>query len=220
MVKSKPSTTGASRVEPFDSFDGRHRGDNGMYQLDPDRAVELARQGLNGISALQNYIDENGLYGKPTVMDDSDFDAYVKKNKLKPIYRGMPDGETLTGVEKHENFMFDDKYYIGNGLYGDGQYFGDKTTAEKYAVTGYVDGSGAVIKAALKPGAKVVSYTKVKMELEERYPLYAMSENMVSAYARASGYDAVNAGGYVNVINRDALVVSSDIRRMKNYGYI
>ena len=223
MVKSKPSTTGASRIETFDEFDRRHGGDGiaSTYKIDHEKRKELYAQGLNSTNALQHYIEDNGLYGTATVLEDADFDAYVEANGLKPIYRGMPDGENLTGVEKHENFLYDDKYYVGNGMFGDGQYFAyDRVEAEKYAVTGFHEGDGAVIKAALKPSAKTVRHDALLAEMAEKHRQYKYSESMLSVYARSQGYDAMTLGGMIVVLNRDALVVSGDIRRMRNYDYI
>lgn len=226
MVKARSSMTASMRSE-FDDFIGKYGFEQfGYIQVGvPARdGIELRKQGLNSRSPLTAYMEENG-YGHADVYPQDGFDAVVKENGLRVIYRGMPDGDALTGAEKHENFMYDTKYYIGSGMFGDGQYFGDELTGKSYAVGGSSghEGNGAVIMAALKPDAKTATYSSIRADVEERYPQLAVNDGLLSVYARTRGYDAIVVGNgddlYVNVINRDALLVSENIRRVSDYGY-
>ncbi len=221
MVKSKPSMTASRRTKSFDEFISAHsREQFGYIQpfMDYPMRKALRDQGLNGSSLFQQYLEETS-YGNPDVLEPDEFDAYAKANKLRVIYRGCADNEDMTGVEMHENFIYDPKYYVGSGMFGDGQYFGDRKTAESYALDGYyVQGRGAVIQAALKSDAKTITHAALQAEIQRTHPEHAMRESVLAVYARAAGYDAIltdsSSTAYVNVINRDALVVSSRIRRV------
>ena len=227
MVKSKPSLTASMRTTLFDEFANAHFVDQFGYKqpvIDHPTRKALRAQGLNSGSLFQLYLDENDDYGAAEVMAPKDFDKYVKDNKLRVIYRGDADIEDgdykLSAVEMQKNFLYDPKYYVGSGMFGDGKYFGNLKTAEEYALDGYfVQGRGSVIKAALKPGAKTITVAALQDEIKRTHPDFALRESMLSVYARSHGYDAIltdsSPDAYVNVINRDALVVSSKIRRVR-----
>ena len=224
--------TAQKRAVPLSDFLSRHFVEQfGHMQpviTHPERKA-LREQGLNGGSMFQLYLDENDDYGTPEVMAPEEFDKYVKDNKLRVVYRGDADIEDgdyeLSAVDMQKNFLYDRKYYVGNGMFGDGKYFGDERTAKSYAVTGYyVEGQGAVMRMALKPGAKTIGHERLKRELAEEYPEHALRESLLSVYARSKGYDAITVGigsdAFVCVINRDAVVASSEIRRVRDYDYI
>ena len=108
-------------------------------------------------------------------------------------------------------------------MFGDGQYFGDERTAKLYAED-MLD-SGAVIRAALRPGARVINYKELMKMVSQEHIGYGKSTSMATVYARSLGYDAIadNARGqtgFITVINRDALVISSNIRRFKDGNYV
>lgn len=228
MVKSKPSATAKrSGTAMFGSFVSRHVNPDGRFGMSDSQSADLEAEGLNGKTALQLFVDEEGLYGSATVLDDADFDRYVEENGLEVMYRGMPDSGKLSGAEKHENFMYDQKYYIGQGYYADGMYFSDnELTGQRYACDSDYTVGGAVIRAALKPGAKVID----TWDASGDYFAHSLSgmvgfestESMKSALALANGYDAivVRQGGetQIVVLNRNAVVVSSNIRKTNRYG--
>lgn len=184
-----------------------------------EQAEALADKGL-APSSFQLFMDENNDYQSPDVMDDKDFNKYVKENGLEVINRGVHDvGDSLSATEIHEAFMADGPYYIGFGVYGNGMYFGSERTAITYATE---DGQkGATIRAALKTGSKTIEYNKL-VDMFQASPYNSKAKyydsNVISAYARSLGYDAIKAdtrhdGIYTNVLNRGALVISKKITK-------
>lgn len=182
---------------------------------------KLKRAGLNPNTAFQLYLQDNNDYAKPRVVSDREFDAIVQAENAssRVIYRGCNDVGGLTGEEMHRRFMNNDTYFTGNGVYGDGIYFGGRrSTAEYYAREGAVysgskTGTGSIMRAMLAPGAKVISYQKLHEQFKK-----AVGRNpdnaSISAYARSLGYDAIrtkhpSGDYYTNVLNRGALIVSS-----------
>ncbi len=230
MVKSKPSLTAQARAKRqgdrvFNDFVERHMNARGQFYISNLSWTVLESKGLNGRTALQHFIDEEGLYGKVTVMDDADFDRYVEENGLTTLYRGMRDG-SHNAVDMHANFLYDDKYYVGEGIFGDGMYFSDNEyTGQRYSNNNLK--GGAVIKVALKSGARVITSDDAYMALshnEHKDSINDMAyrDGTVSALAMSNGYDAISVDKgdetYYVVLNRDAVVASSTIRRTNRHG--
>lgn len=221
-------TASATSGEAFDSWHEKYVDSSEERYFEysnvpAKQAKELRDAGLNSSTAFQLYLNDFGDYAKPEVVSEEDFSAMVRSQKLqrKVIYRGCNDDKKLSGREMHERFMKGDSYYTGNGVYGDGIYFGGKSTATYYAKEGgayhssSINGSGAIIRAVLKPDAKVVSYMKILDEYKKRYG-HAADNAIISAYARSRGYDAIrtkhgSGDTYTNVLNRGALIISDGI---------
>ena len=216
--------TGAT-PENYSAFVDKYAEDR-MLDVPLDKARDFMERGLNGLTPLQLYMDEIDGYGKATLMDDRDFDEYVRENELYVIYRGMPDSGRTSGVEKNMNFLTADSYYVGQGVMGDGMYFGDRQIAHAYA-TREDNQNGSVIRAALKKGAKIAEYDDIFAEYQQSKEVrdrkllksrYRTAE--LSAYAMSRGYDAIrhvspmspdrNSGFYV-ILNRSAIVASSEL---------
>ena len=221
-------TASATSGEAFDSWHDKYvdSGEGRYFEysnVPAKQAKELRDAGLNSSTAFQLYLNDFGDYAKPEVLSEDEFNAMVRSEKLqrKVIYRGCNDDKKISGREMHERFMKDDSYYTGNGVYGDGIYFGGKSTATYYAKEGgayhssSINGSGAIIRAVLKPDAKVVSYIKILDEYKKKYG-HAADNAIISAYARSRGYDAIrtkhgSGDTYTNVLNRGALIISDGI---------
>lgn len=232
MVKSKPSMTASAGAdglfESFASANAAERDTWNTIKVNTDEAARLESMGLNGDTLYQVWMEQTGAYGNPTVLDQDEFNDYIFENDLQPMYRGRYDTRDLFAVDMHENAMYDQKYYVGEGVFGDGLYFGSETTAMHYACE--YGNFGAVIQAALKPGAKVAVYDDIADEYARKFPQYLNQDKfpddgLLSVYARLHGYDAIletrpEAGGfpYTCVLNRDMLVISSRIRDVNNRG--
>lgn len=179
-------------------------------------AARLGREGLNEDSTFQAFVDLAGDYDKPDVLSEAEFDAYVAANGLSEqvAYRGVKDIQGLGASEMHDVSLYGDKYFVGRGIYGDGLYFAkSRDVAERYATRGAYK-EGAILKGVLKPSAKVIDQSELKQMLRrEPYAKGAhyVDGGLLSAYGRLKGYDAITieANGYINVINRSALVASS-----------
>ena len=189
---------------------------SGFYENMPvGVAAMLDREGLNGDSLFQAYVDLAGDYDKPTVLSDAEFDAYVSANGLSDqvAYRGVKDIQGLSGQEMHDISLYGDKYFVGRGIYGDGLYFAkSREVAQRYAERGAYR-EGAILKGVLKPSAKKIDQYELEVMLRSEHEgtNYFVDDGVLSAYGRSKGYDAitVETSGYINVINRGALVASS-----------
>ena len=229
MVKSKPSMTGRNNSSGSGSFDlvGSFEGfleghstptlsNSSNRELDVSAAEEdeLGNQGLNS-NALQLYLDRVYGYGKAEVISNDEFNDLVDGG-AEQMFRGMPDSRRSSGQHKLEQVMYGDKYYAGDGVYGDGLYFTTRIdTAGTYAAPG--KGSrGSVMRAALKPTARTVQYEEVYNNARADYPNYVHDDSFISSYALSRGYDAIRIprkGGetYYVVLNRSALYVDSGL---------
>lgn len=194
--------------------------DTYVLENDGDTFNRLRSEGLNGWTAFQAYLDENNDYAKPDIVSQEEFDRLVSEG-AQPIYRGMPNSSSTTGVQKLEQVMYADKYYSGRGKYGDGLYFSnDRGTANVYA-DGYGTG-GSVMRAVLKPDANVVLYDKMPVQLRKDYPKVIVDSQSVSAYARSKGYDALyvpdvgNGDDYYVILNRGALAIDNSLETINS----
>lgn len=197
----------------FDKFSEKYL-ENGEIQVPDDEKARLSGERLN-TNGYQLYVDQFGDYGKPEVVADKDFSRYAKENGLEIIYRGVVGTDGISADQMHDSFMYGDKYYVGNGIYGDGMYFSNmRETAKRYAGSGDYS-SASIIRAALKPGAKSVDYETIRKEFVGKYGGQSMPDSSaLSAYARSRGYDAIvqtfsRGETYTCLLNRGAMVVSS-----------
>ena len=182
-------------------------------------SVMLRQQGLNSASEYQLYLEESGDYGTATVVSEEDFRKVINDTDSILVWRGMPDSEYSTGDQKLDNVMYGEKYYTGSGIYGDGLYFANTPeVAGRYATRHALPGShGAVVRAAVKPDAKVGDYFNVAAEMAAEYPNITLrSDGLISAYARSRGYDIItsdhgNGNIYYTVLNRGSLVMCSEL---------
>lgn len=183
--------------------------------------------GLNPMTTFQLWLDVAHDYGKPTLVSSDEFDKLVESGAVE-IFRGMPDSARTSGEDKLKQVMYEDAYYAGNGKYGDGLYFAESIdVAANYAANHENhrngSGTGAVVRAVLKPGSKTIDYGELNKILRSENPDVFMSYGDKSVWARSHGYDAItavdpNGGNYVNVINRSALIISDNLGRAKKSG--
>lgn len=179
-----------------------------------DIREDLASEELNKYSAFQAYLDDFNDYQKPEVLSDEVFDDYVRANGLETIYRGVKGQESITAEDMLNSFKYGEKYYTGQGCYGDGTYFGPHDVALSYSKSSDYD--GAIMRSAIKRNAKIISYDALYAEMRSKYgKSVILHNNKISAYGRSRGYDVISAvddysgDTYFNVINRGALVISS-----------
>lgn len=192
------------------------------YIVPPYGAAErLKRQGLDG-TVYQFFLDENNDYAKPDVVSSEELNRLIDDG-AELFYRGMPNSSRTTGVQKLEQVMYADKYYVGEGIYGDGLYFsGDISDAVMYGARR--DSKGAIMRAVLKPDAKIADYYEISRAFMKEHPNVYYGDSELSAYARSKGYDALRAGSsYMNVINRGALIIDGHLATAdtdESYNYV
>ena len=125
------------------------------------------------------------------------------------MYRGW------SGQDSADRFRQSPNSHPGNGINGDGYYFApDKATAKGYGNYG--------MKAALAPGARVVSADAVRAEIArqgstfQKALTYAGSRGTrtygvnqgEAQMALKMGYNVIDAGWAVIPLTRDAVVIS------------
>ena len=158
-------------------------------------------------SAFQNMvIDQNlnaGVYAK---LNAADFNRYVGANGLTPIYRGWSGG--AASRDRFENAAAS---HTGTGMYGEGFYFGDRSTASSYGSTMTV--------AALSPNARVVDLDVVRSQIARSRASGSFNRNGATAtshygnnqgeaqMALKMGYNVIRTDWSYVVLTRDAVVI-------------
>lgn len=174
---------------------------------------------------FQKMVTHMGLNSQATVLSESDFDDYLRKTGQTAMYRGV------SGQSAADRTLYSPNNHVGNGMYGDGNYFttpGDRSTA-----VGYMRQSGGtngrILKAALSPNARIVDHSVVQAEIAKlsrrsQRALKKAGTGNVSARTFATnigeaqmalkmGYNVIHNGWNINVLTRDALVISSSVRK-------
>lgn len=163
---------------------------------------------------LNKLLLRTGVKGGTTILNDSDFDDYVKQTGQKTMYRGWSGSAAADRFEKTTN------NHVGNGIYGDGYYFSTNlSTAKAYS------GKGSVVtKIALSPTARVISYSDLQAKMSKASPKLQSalrkagttgsgrtygSNKGEAQFALKLGYNVVDMGtGYLYGITNDAFVIS------------
>lgn len=179
-------------------------------------------------NSFQKLVLNLGLNAGPTVMDDKDFQDYVKQTGAEVKYRGV------SGKDAADRFLFAQFNHVGSGAYGDGHYFSNGfSTAESYGRSAAINkgnppSSRKVLQMALSPKASVIDYSTL------RSMMYGASSKLQSGlktagskgdnsygpnqgeaqYALKMGYNVIRvsnyagSGSYEYGLTRDAFVVS------------
>lgn len=222
-VPAKRDLNSFTREETFELYG---RGPDGSFNYSAPFSKE-------GNIYLRNLLDKQGFNGKPRVVSAEEFAKYEKQGGL-PIYRGIS-GDTKEQVNEYINQLyFEEKPYVGKGMFGDGTYFGNKRdiaeTFAKETAQGDARTTGAIIDGILDPQAKVIDFEDLRTEMARWYeatPGYSdkFPEDFYgaySSYAAARGYDAISIEApkvswqpnadpvkatYFVVLNRTALIL-------------
>ena len=157
-------------------------------------------------SSFQNMVIDQNLnapvYAK---LSKSEFAQYCRQNGLTPIYRGW------SGQASMDRFENAAASHTGAGMYGEGYYFGDKSTASSYGSTMSV--------AALSPAARVVDLSTVQAAIRRSGASSAFSRSGQTAssgygnnigeaqMAIKMGYNVIRTGWSYVVLTRDAVVI-------------
>ena len=205
-----------------------------MAMSDDDKADFIEAQIKQAVPAhlaqndFQRFVYSSGLNEKPNVVSDATLDTmtgteifrtvnsvYDSKNDISynadQIAKQVMSGR-VTRVSDN-----------GGSVYGRGIYFADSYGSS----TSYGNSSGnvkktAVMRGKLNSNAKVINYYTasqgVSSEIASGSKLGRAlrkcdSDSRVSLYAMSKGYNVISSGhGYLNVLNRNAITMSSDIK--------
>ncbi|MCI5714456.1 MAG: hypothetical protein MR288_02380 [Firmicutes bacterium] len=176
---------------------------------------------------LTRLIEEKGFNARPVLLDKHSYSLLIT-SKLTRIYRGVCYKNAV------KDFVYNDKMFVGKGLYCNGIYFayGDysREEAESYMASrrpalfrkGWRD--GAVLDAYIAQDAKVIDfYNLVRLRNKmvkkvDRYKdlsptakakLIEILSDDISKSAVLCGYDAINIRHqqYMVVLNRGKLIM-------------
>ena len=210
---------------------------NSFMQMSDDQKADmidtLANQDIPAHlanNAFQKFIYNSQMNDKPQLVDDATLDSmngteifrtvnnvYDSRNDLgysaKEIAKQVQTG-SITRVSDN-----------GGSVYGRGIYFADNYNDSKmYGNTSGNLSKTAVMRAKLNSNAKVISYSNassgVTKEIKSGSKLgKALSKvdsaSQVSLYALSQGYNVIDNGrSYLNVLNRNAITMSKDVRPM------
>lgn len=206
-----------------------------MAMTDDEKADFIDANIKQGVPAhlaqndFQRFVYNSGLNEKPDIVDDATLDTmtgtemfrtvnnvYDRKNDISynadQIAKQVMAGR-VTRVSDN-----------GGSVYGRGIYFADNYHESAY---GYGNSSGnikktAVMRAKLNNNAKTISYSNAvsgaRQEMASGSKLGKTlskcdSSSVASIYAMSKGYNVISSGnGYLNVLNRNAITMSSSVK--------
>ena len=214
--------------------------DEFMAMSDDDKADFISSNIKQGVPAhlaqndFQRFVYNSGLNEKPDVVDDATLNTmsgteifrtvnnvYDRKNDISynadQIAKQVMAGR-VTRVSDN-----------GGSVYGRGIYFAsDYGRSTSYGnTTGNVKKT-AVVRGKLNNNAKVINYNTARSgassEMKSGSKLGKVlrkcdTDSQVSIYAMSKGYNVISNGyDYLNVLNRNAITMSSSIKASNGYG--
>ena len=208
--------------------------DQFMAMTDDEKADFIGANVQQGVPAhlaqndFQRFVYNSGLNEKPTIVDDATLDTmngteifrtvnsvYDSKNDISYNADQIAKQVTAGRVTRVSD--------NGGSVYGRGIYFADDYNGStSYGNTRGNVKSTAVMRGKLNNNAKVINYNTaysgVSKEIASGSKLGRAlrkcdSDSRVSLYAMSKGYNVISSGhGYYNVLNRNAITMSSDIK--------
>ena len=205
-----------------------------MAMSDDDKADFISANVKQGVpdhladNSFQRFIYNSGLNEKPDIVSDATLNTMTGTelfrtvnsvyNKQKDLsYTGDQIAKQVSGARYTR--VSDD----GGSVYGRGIYFANSYSGS----TSYGKTSGdvkktAVMRAKLNNNAKVISHSNASQgasrEIASGSKLGRVlsrcdRDSRASVYAMSKGYNVITSGhGYFNILNRNAITVSSDIK--------
>lgn len=205
-----------------------------MAMTDDEKADFISANIKQGVpdhladNSFQRFIYNSGLNEKPDVVSDATLDTMTGTEIFRTVnhvYNRQKDlsytGEQIAKQVSSARYtrVSDD----GGSVYGRGIYFADSYSGS----TSYGNTRGDVKKTAVMRGklnnnAKIINYSTARsgasQEIAKGSKLGKVlsrcdSDSRASVYAMSKGYNVISSGhGYFNILNRNAITVSSDIK--------
>ena len=167
---------------------------------------------------LNRLLARMGINKGATVLNDSDFNAYLKATGQTAGYRGWSSSASA------DRFLNTKNNHVGNGVMGDGYYFSSsRSVAVSYSGSGRM-GRGEITRVALSPSARVIDLGALRTAMYRASPKLQSSLSKAgtygsgrtygpnsgeSQYALKMGYNVIKSGNYYVAVTNDALVVSN-----------
>ena len=208
--------------------------DQFMAMSDDEKADFIDANIKQGVPAhlaqndFQKFIYNSGLNEKPQLVNDATLDTMNGTELFRTVnnvYDGRNDisysaDQIAKQVTAGRVTRVSDN---GGSVYGRGIYFAD----DYHGSVGYGNTSGniqktAVVRAKLNSNAKVINYYTASQGASSEIASGSKlgktlrkcdSDSRASIYAMSKGYNVITSGhGYYNVLNRNAITMSSDIK--------
>jgi hypothetical protein len=177
---------------------------------------------------FQRFVYNSGLNEKPDVVDDATLDKMTGTEIFRTVNNvyDRQNDISYTGDQIAKQVMAGRVTRVsdnGGSVYGRGIYFADDySSSASYGSTRGDSKKTAVMRGKLNNNAKVVNYHTASQGVSReiasgsklgRVLKRADSDSRVSIYAMAKGYNVISSGhGYLNVLNRNAITMSKDIK--------
>lgn len=205
-----------------------------MAMSDDDKADFIKANIKQGVpdhlaqNDFQRFVYNSGLNEKPDVVSDATLDTmtgteifrtvnsvYDSKNDISYTAEQIAKQVTIGRATRVSD--------NGGSVYGRGIYFADGySSSTSYGNTRGNTKQTAVMRGKLNNNAKVINYSTARsgasQEIASGSKLgKALSkcdrDSQASIYAMSKGYNVISSGhGYFNVLNRNAITMSSDIK--------
>lgn len=211
-----------------------------MAMSDDDKADFISANIKQGVPAhlaqndFQRFIYNSGLNEKPDVVSDATLNTMTGTELFRTVnnvYDGKNDisynaDQIAKQVMAGRVTRVSDN---GGSVYGRGIYFADSYgSSTSYGNTRGNVKKTAVVRAKLNNNAKTIGYSQASSgamkEIKSGSKLGKTlskcdSDSRASIYAMSKGYNVITSGhGYFNVLNRNAITMSSDIKASSGYG--
>ena len=177
---------------------------------------------------FQRFIYNSGLNEKPEIVSDATLDTMTGTEIFRTVDNVYNKQKDLSySADQIAKQVTQGRYTrvsdTGGSVYGRGIYFADSySDSTSYGGTRGNVKQTAVMRGKLNNNAKVINYNTASQgasrEISSGSKLgkvlgKADSASRVSIYAMSKGYNVISSGhGYLNVLNRNAITMSSDIK--------
>lgn len=188
-------------------------------------------------TALQRFTYNLGMNDKPTLVDDATLDSMNGTELFRtvnagkdPVARVKYDADEIAvQVQRGRVTRYSDN---GGSVYGRGIYFADDYGDSKIygSTTGNIKAT-AMIRCKVNSNAKAINYSSARSGLQAEIASGSKlgktlskinrtdSQSAVSIYALSKGYNVITSGhGYFNVLNRNAVTMSTTIKATSRTG--
>ena len=184
-------------------------------------------------NSFQRFLYNSQITDKPDLVDDATLDTMTGTEMFRTVNyvdkRYNPKGIGYTAPQIANQVMKGSDTRVsdtGGSAYGRGIYFADSYS---HSTSHYGDTRGnvkatAVMRAKLNNNAKVINITKARHGASQeiasgsklgRTLAKCDSQSQPSIYAMAKGFNVISANngtGYYNILNRNAITMSKDIK--------
>lgn len=162
-------------------------------------------------SDTSKFIYALGLSNKPDVVTDDQ----LKRMKGGSLYRTVNGDGFITGsaiTDQIRNGDYTQMSGKGGSLHGRALYFAQRVGDSSVYARG---GDSVMIKAKLKPGAKMATEGAIRKGASSMGVPYSRDSNdNMAIFAISNGYDGWSDGFYTMIVNRGALAISSTDKKV------